>query len=210
MTAIGLGALLLVIHLFGAPGRVVNTKVTIVAMNSFGESLGNFKVILFKDDHGKDYSNRFVGSVAEQIPAGEYIARIRIESGGWVTRHVAVNRPHCLLIFAHNSVTIEHAPGSAPVVNGVIQSLPADLKAPIWVKLCDLYLDGCDISQVDGDNHFSFNDIIPASFVVSVLSASGEVMTERVDIRSANSVLIVNPTKTGRERIKVSDQRTLE
>jgi hypothetical protein len=177
-------------------------RVKILTMDSFGQSFGKSRVTLFKGEHGRDLSNRFIGDMANGIPFGQYMARVETESGGWVTRSVVVDRDDCLLIFAENPVTIESGPGMAPVLHGEISTFSGQVKRPAWVKLCGLYLDGCSVASVDASNRFSFVDIIPGEFLVSVLCVSGHIMTERVNVTRPDLLLVLDPMKTGADRVE--------
>jgi hypothetical protein len=184
-------------------GKNLRARVKILALDSYGKPFGGFKIIRFKDDKGSDFGGRFAGSIANDIPFGTYWARLQIDSGGWMTRKVVVQRTDCLVIFADNPVTIESAPGKAPLVSGRLTVLPTNFERPVWVKLCDLYLDGCAIAEVDEHNQFSFSNLIPAAFVISVLTVSGDIMTERVDIQRPDSLIILDPQKAGHDRVRV-------
>lgn len=181
-------------------------SVTVVAVDSFGTSFGKVDVLLFKDDRGRDYVSHFAGSIGRGIPFGEYMIRIQTASGGLITQRIVVYRWDCMLVLARNPVTVDFATGKAPVLSGRISLRPGEGSSIVWVKLCGLYIDGCEVSEVGKDGSFSFINPTPGSYTISVLAATGELMTERVDIRNPRSVLLLYPGRSGRERVEVSDQ----
>jgi|SRR5271157_419412 len=189
-----------------ATGATPLARITVVAVDSFGASFGKLSVLMLKNDKGRDFSSRFVGSLGREIPFGEYMIRVETASGGLITQRVLVQQPDCLLVLARNPITVEYAPDRGPVLSGKILPTPESVSIVVWVKLCGLYIDGCETSLVKEDGSFSLISLIPASYVVSVLGTTGEIMSERVDIHHPRSVLILYPSRLGHDRVQVSGQ----
>ncbi len=190
--------------LFAAPQPQPTSRVTVVAVDSFGTPVGKFRVIMFKDN-GRDLANRFMGAVSENVPFGSYMARLQLQAGGWITRKVLVDRPDCLLILANNPFSVESAPGKAPILSGQFLPSSEPIQRPAWAKICGLYIDGCEVAELDKNDRFSFTNVIPGAYVVVVLSSSGDLITERIDIKRPDSIIVLDPTQAGRGRATVLD-----
>lgn len=157
---------------------------------------------MFKDDN-RDLAGNFKGSVAESVPLGSYMARVQIETGGWITKKVIVDRPDCLIILASNLFSVEYAPGKAPILSGQFFPLSDQNPKPAWVKICGLYLDGCEIAELGEDNHFSFINVNPGAYVIAVLSSSHGLMTEYIDVKDPDSRIVLDARKAGEERARI-------
>ncbi len=131
---------------------------------------------------GRNLANQFTGDSAKNIPFGDYFIHLQTESRGPVSTKVTVDRSECFLVIGVGpSIVIEYR-GVGPVLEGHIRSFPTPSDSTMWVRICGLFLGSCRTAGVDQNNRFSFPRISPGAFLVSVLSASGQVMTERADI----------------------------
>lgn len=181
--------------------------VKILAQDSFGAPFGQVRVTHFKNGAGTDFAARFSGPFGHDIPLGEYFVAIETESGGTVSQRVVVSRLDSLLILAKNPLTVEYAPGKAPVLMGRIPALLGPTTGLAWAKICGLYMSGCEVGEINADGVFSFINIIPGSYTVSVLGIPDAIMTERADIRWPNSTLVLHPDRVGRERVEVIEPK---
>jgi hypothetical protein len=163
--------------------------------------------MLFRNNAGTDFKSHFTGASGENIPLGDYLARIETESGGPIAQYVSIRQEDCLLILARNPLTIEYRPGHAPVLTGRLASPSEQEDGLAWAKLCGVYLDGCATSPVRSDGSFAFVNIIPGSYTISILGMRRLNITELVDIHDAGSDLLIHGDRSGRDRIEVQTRK---
>jgi hypothetical protein len=178
--------------------------IKVVAVDSFGVSFGRVRITLFRNDAGTDFTTRFSGALGKNIPLGEYLIRIESEFGGPIAKRVVVRQPDCLLLIAADPMFIRYPPGHPPMLSGRIEPPPEQPSQVVWVKLCGVYLDGCDLSEVKADGSFTFTNLTPGSYAISVLGSPVNAMTEQVEIHNPGSVLLLYPRRMDHDRVEVS------
>jgi hypothetical protein len=181
-------------------------RVTVIAVDSFGKQFQDFTVVSFEDDHKRELKGRFVGHTAEGIPLDSYWIKIEFRTGGRMNWKVRVDRPDCLLVLGANPLHIEYHNGDVPILAGSVQNVPREFAKPIWIKTCGLFISECEVAKVEGDGHFSFLNVTPAAYTISLLSSSGDALTERLDVQDPDLSITFDVARPAGDRLIVRER----
>src|SRR5579872_5389383 len=137
-------------------GPMQHARVRIIAVDSFGVPATSVRIVQFSDKNGHDFAQLFHDQSAENIPLGTYRVRLATANLGPMFQEVSVRYSNCFFVFARSSMHFGHV-ANLPVLSGLVK-LGGGGKAPSWVKLCGVFLDGCLTSKVEPDGTFFFTN----------------------------------------------------
>ena len=125
----------------GIAAEAQTAKVEIHATDVFGQGLSPIRVIRFAARPGlKDFSDRFAGSIGQDIPYGDYFVTIR--AGGIGLGTIAhIDGPSVFLVLSGDGWNIDIGPGARQGPLNHVIHLPKSTKGPVWMKFVPLFND---------------------------------------------------------------------
>lgn len=181
-------------------------NVRVVVVDAFGQSATQCSVDEFVDGRDatrydapdrRDFSKRFSGLLARDIPYGEYWVTAQCADGSRANRMVRVSRPEALLVLTSTKRRGDHHAGGGATLQVRIEGIGDDSNGIIWIRAVGIFSDVDEVAPVDTDKRMArFYTTTPGSYAIYVAAAGGLTCAGRLDLLDAGGTAIIRDVRS--------------